>query len=476
MATPCPSFAAPRSIAQAPSVSDNQRSFNKSIQLFNDGVSLLQTNQTAQAAEKFQQAIAVRSNFPEAHCNYGNALLLEGHYDKALEELRKATELAPKMSQAWAGVGTCCQSLGKTDEAINAYNKYLSLTPAGGDSEKIRSLVAQLKQETRNSPHKFPNSADNYLADSTENGMARWSLKSIPLKVFIRSGENVPGYRPALESILKESFAEWNQASKHQVDFLFTDNEDEAQIICSWTNNPKEMMSSAEGGHAMVIPDQKGIISKSRIILLTLGPTGSATISDNFAKRVDLHEIGHSLGLLGHSRDPNDIMFGSLPPADIECALSPKDINTLLALYATDEATIASRPLNISNLLTSGDSSSIVVRVVRLNAEASEAMKRNDFSLAVSKLQEAHKLDPTNDFVNGNLGSAYGNCAAAALMLRNFLLAEQYFKQALPLLEKSSNKSNYISILENYSTLLRATKRIPEADKIAQQIRKLQGK
>lgn len=475
MAIPHQSLAAPKAVAQAPSGAENQRNYNKSVQLFNEGVSLLQANQTTQAAQKFQQAIAARPDFPEAHCNYGNTLLLTGHYDQALQELRKAAELEPDMAQAWAGIGTCCQSLGKTDDAINAYNKYLTLFPDSSDSQKIKTLVAHLKQEARNSQNRSPISANNYLAETTANGMARWSLNNMPIKVFIKTGRDVPGFRPELESILKQAFISWNQASKNVIAFDFTDRESGAQIVCSWTNNSREMMSSAEGGHAMVIPDRNGIITGAKIMILTTGPEGSNTMSDNFAKRVSLHEIGHSLGLLGHSRDPNDIMFGSLPPADIPCALSAKDINTLLALYTTDEATIASRPLNISNLLNTGDPSSTLARVVKLNAEASEAMKRNDFALAVAKLEQAHKLDPTNDLVNGNLGSAYGNCATAALMIGNFPLAEQYFRQAMPLLEKSTNKANYVSILQNYSTMLRLTKRATEADRIAQRIKNLQA-
>ena len=48
--------------------------------------------------------------------------------------------------------------------------------------------------------------------------------------------------------------------------------------------------------------------------------------------RVLLHEVGHALGLAGHSPLDTDIMGG--PPRQDVTSLSQRDRNTLKALYA----------------------------------------------------------------------------------------------------------------------------------------------
>ena len=46
-----------------------------------------------------------------------------------------------------------------------------------------------------------------------------------------------------------------------------------------------------------------------------------------------LHEMGHALGLGGHSPDPDDIMYASIRHGGTE-GLSERDRNTLTVLYA----------------------------------------------------------------------------------------------------------------------------------------------
>ncbi|MES2461718.1 MAG: matrixin family metalloprotease, partial [Armatimonadota bacterium] len=41
------------------------------------------------------------------------------------------------------------------------------------------------------------------------------------------------------------------------------------------------------------------------------------------------HEMGHALGMIGHSSDPNDIMYPTIGPLEV----SQKDINTVATLY-----------------------------------------------------------------------------------------------------------------------------------------------
>ena len=47
--------------------------------------------------------------------------------------------------------------------------------------------------------------------------------------------------------------------------------------------------------------------------------------------RIALHEIGHALGINGHSSDSKDIMFMSVDKN--QTTLSRRDVETLKALY-----------------------------------------------------------------------------------------------------------------------------------------------
>jgi len=443
------------------------------VRLYNAGIEAYLKHDIPTAQKNFKAAIDIDPKLAEAHCNYGYTLVLDGKYEDALAELTRARDLKPEMASTWSGLGACYQSLGMTPEAVAAYKKYLDLAPSGTEADRVKSLVSMLEGEAARTANAVKNGSDDYIGDATRNGIMRWPAARMPIKTYIKTGTGVPGYRPEFESIFRRCLQEWLEASQGKVKVQFVDSPNDAVMIVSWTNNPKEMISTAEGGHAMISPDSEGI-SKTHIYLLTtkLDDT-TAALTDNQARRIDLHEIGHALGIFGHSHNPGDIMFGSMPPGDLECSLSDKDKNTIVGLYSIDAETVARNPLINSNTLIAGDPNSNVVRAAKLNHEAVDALKNKNFPVAVQKLEQARKLDPTNELFADNLGIAYANLALANMIFGNVQQAGDYFNRAIPLAEKSPNKTNLITVLKNYWTFCKANRREIEAKKVEVRLKEL---
>jgi hypothetical protein len=157
----------------------------------------------------------------------------------------------------------------------------------------------------------------------------------MPLRVFISSGEGLEGYRREYGDILRQSFKEWETASKGSISFQYVNSAQKADISCKWIDDPHELASSAEGGEAEVDSLLNGIV-KVHILLLITDPSSAFPLTDNLVRALCLHEIGHGLGLIGHSADAHDVMFCSTPIVDREKHLSARDVNTINTLYRED--------------------------------------------------------------------------------------------------------------------------------------------
>nr|MDQ3037873.1 hypothetical protein [Myxococcota bacterium] len=58
---------------------------------------------------------------------------------------REATNAAPRHGPAWRGLGLASERLGLSPEAIQAYERYLRVSPRAGDADAVRERIARLR-------------------------------------------------------------------------------------------------------------------------------------------------------------------------------------------------------------------------------------------------------------------------------------------------------------------------------------------
>ena len=344
-------------------------------------------------------------------------------------------------------------------------DNYQGLMPFGTNSGGVKKPDTA----TENTKGGNPPSADNYITEIEKNGLTRWDKTRFPVKIYIEQTSSAKGFRPEFASILTQAFKDWGK-SISSVPMEFVTSPTYAQISCVWTDNKADLMSNLEGGNTIVVPDDLGIMHVDMKIL-TVPPKEFNTIPSNFMRRVALHEVGHALGLAGHSPAASDIMFGTIYPKDEACNLSARDEKTLVALYTMDIA--AGQKLDASKTAITGDMKNPKVKAMALNNEAAIALKGMRMDVAEAKLKEAYKLDPTNKTVSSNLGAIYANLGTFASMARNFPLASQYYKQAVPLLESSNNKTALMQVLSNYAQILQGSNNAVELKNIQSKLQRL---
>ncbi|HEX9444969.1 MAG TPA: matrixin family metalloprotease, partial [Candidatus Binatia bacterium] len=108
----------------------------------------------------------------------------------------------------------------------------------------------------------------------------------------------------------------------------------DAHIDCAWTSDSSRLRNRSEGGETQVYYQEDGSILGAGIVILTVPVSRLSPVTDNLMRLVALHEVGHALGMLGHSANPADVMFFALPLSDDQRELSARDRKTLVRLYS----------------------------------------------------------------------------------------------------------------------------------------------
>lgn len=301
------------------------------------GQALLNQRRFPEAQTAFRQAIAQQPDFAPAHFFLGYALGNTGQFQQAIGEFKEALRLDPSMKEASMNIASNYQSLGDCQNAITWYQTYLKQNPGSPKAADVRQRIDGLQRQMGEGGAGGASSPYDYFGQIASGGRYfRWV--GVPIRVCIAPGGNVGGFQPSYPQQLMDAFSIWAQASENRLVFSLVQDPAQANIYCTWTDDARKVVEPGrpvEGGitklNAQPMPDGTAGITGARVTILT--NRGGVPLSNDDMKRVCLHEVGHALGLSGHSSANTDIMFFS-ETMGMAPMLSQRDAATIKRLYA----------------------------------------------------------------------------------------------------------------------------------------------
>ncbi len=262
----------------------------------------------------------------------------KGVYDKAAANLEHAIRISPKNVNARYYLAQTYLMQKRVNDAQQQYNRIIIIAPTSDAailSQKGLSLIRQSELGIVASTSRSGLAAyqDNYLDYVISDGeIFKWA--SFPLNVYIE---------PKKQKVLaQKAFEQWQAKSNRLVNFNFVTSPTNAQILVDF----KDSLETSSGGESYIAGFSKPYyqgdnIIKSEIHILVIDPDTKKELEDDFITFSTLHEIGHTLGLKGHSPNENDVM--SAIATEAKPALTQRDLNTLNIFYKINKQSLLTR-------------------------------------------------------------------------------------------------------------------------------------
>jgi len=166
------------------------------------------------------------------------------------------------------------------------------------------------------------NDSNDYYGDL--KNPARW-VKT-PIRVWIQHTDN--------NANLRNAFYTWQTALYPTVSFEMVGKKEDANLIVLFGDPPSVCSSNDAIGCTLpyFYASNHSWIGKAEIYITRFTRYGTR-LSDNDIYGVLVHEIGHAIGIMGHSRNQSDVMY----PSSDNYNLRPtrRDVSTVRKIYSS---------------------------------------------------------------------------------------------------------------------------------------------
>ncbi|HEY9687808.1 MAG TPA: tetratricopeptide repeat protein [Coleofasciculaceae cyanobacterium] len=301
-----------------------QQLHNDAVQAYNQGVDAMNQGVYPEALKHFQEAARLDTGMLQAYNNLATVYEKMAQPEDAIQAMQNAIRIAPRDPVLYRNLGILLEKSGKMEQAMAAYQTYLKLAPSDSDPA-ISSIVQALRQNSRREPDYYP-----IVTSATDGKLLAWPKNAQPIPVYVQLSN--PDQAPYLP-LLHETFRVWEQATGSGVSFVEVPESRKARILIQLRPGPLAH-PEMEVGHAKYVIENPNHPYQSLTVTITVN-TGERNHQEptppqrEQVRRIMLHELGHAIGLWGHSPNPTDVMYTH----PLVSNLSSRDVQTVRKLY-----------------------------------------------------------------------------------------------------------------------------------------------